>query len=167
MNETVAIQVTPKSLDVFALMAEGTVQAVAEKFGEGSNGGYLFFCDSAGRQLLHKRLGDPNLEKQAKYHQFSQEKAERLLLNPDHLLSWQSRDLDDNRYGGAVRLSSGHVISFSGFPESVDEVFCISIARMMNWMSEAEIVERLKISNNFANFKDVYYLVAKTVISNR
>lgn len=52
---------------------------------------------------------------------YSQEKGIRLQDNPDHVSSWQSRDFDRKKYGGAVR-GNGVILSFSGCPEKHDEL---------------------------------------------
>lgn len=67
--------------------------------------------------------------KQEKYAQFAREKASRLLEHTDHCLSWESRDPDNEKWGGA--LHDGLFIwSFSGLSEEQDEAFVLMAAHL-------------------------------------
>lgn len=152
---TQVIKVTPELLDNVARIAHNLTPIIAETWGDGRKGGYIFICDDTGTQLLHKKLGEPELSKKEKYRSFSREKAERLIRNPDHVLSWESREPEQNQYGGAIRLESGLIISFSGFPELVDEAFCAVIGFWMTFESQDSLAEKLRKSDNSKLFADI------------
>ena len=159
-------KITPKGIATLETAAREAVVAVAEKFGEGRRGGgYIYICDSLGRKWLHVKIGYPDPEKEEKYKEFSQEKAERLLANPEHKLSWQSRNPEDNKWGGAVRLGvvGGFIISFSGFPEAVDEAFCISIAQSIGWIDSTKAFRCLLNQDKLDLFSEVHSVVIGAV----
>lgn len=143
-------------LDKIALWAVKLAPIVAEKYGDGRKGGYIYIADQYGNQLLHKKLGDPDLAKMAKYRSFSREKAERLFENTEHQLSWQSRDPDANKWGGAVRLPNGVIVSFSGFPELVDEAFCAAYSVVVGLTDFESASNALVLSSNQELFHGVY-----------
>lgn len=93
------------------------------------NGGYLcvFDADQEATEppLAIIRVGEPVVERAGKYFELCQEKARRLLNNPDHLSSWQTRDLENSQYGGAIR-AIGCVLGFSGCVELVDEAILVN-----------------------------------------
>lgn len=159
MANIVTIETTPAELDKVASLATKIMPGVAAQFGNGRNGGYIYICDAEGNQLLHKKLGDPDPEKMNKYREFSREKAERLLKNSDHDLSWQSRNPDESQWGGAVRLPSGHILSFSGLPELYDEAFCATVADVMEWATQTQLSEILEISANTGKYNEVRAVV--------
>lgn len=148
-----ALVVTPVILDALAMTAGGFAAEIAPRFGDGRTGGYFFACDGTCRQLLHKKLLAPDPTKLPKYREYSREKAERLLRHPEHMLSWQSREPKEGRWGGAVRLQSGIIFSFSGFPELVDEAFCAALAFILGWAPYEEMLATLRISNNVELFE--------------
>jgi len=84
-------------------------------------GGYYCLADKVtGAPLLIAAFGTIPTDEAAKYLRLSQEKPWRLAQNPDHILSWQSRDPKVGKWGGAVRWQDA-LSSFSGFPEGLDE----------------------------------------------
>lgn len=157
------------SLDALALkkLAELTVVAVAEAFGDGRTGGCLHARLTDGTPLLDELLvGQPDPAKLSKYIEFAtQEKPDRLLEHPTHILSWQSRNPDANQWGGAIILPMGvtHsiVIAFSGFPEMVDEAFCLALAVQMKWVSITAANEIAAISSNQALFHQIENIVKR------
>lgn len=74
------------------------------------------------------------------YRLYAQEKASRMLINHrDHATSWQSRDVENHKFGGAVRVSFSGIkliLSFSGYPEHCDEALMIALAVKMDWLEE-------------------------------
>lgn len=96
--------------------------------------------------MLHVMLGDPPSGKVEKYSRLSREKAARLAshLTKGHVSSWQSRSLDDELYGGAVRTSVC-IISFSGLPEEADEALGTELAIQLGWMNMFAALEIGKV----------------------
>jgi hypothetical protein len=66
-------------------------------------------------------------EKGMFYYMYVLEKMTRLFFHPGHLLSRESRDLQNKMYCGAVRVT-GYIISFSGLPEDADEAVMVEFA---------------------------------------
>ena len=67
---------------------------------------------------------------------FAQEKCLRIMKNSDHRTSYESRNPEDNHWGGGLRICftsskiTGRIIvSFSGCPELMDEAMIIIAAR--------------------------------------
>lgn len=70
------------------------------------------------------------------YLVYSQEKAERLrVFWHEHLSSWQSRDPDNGRWGGAI-CADEMIFSFSGLPEKVDEAVVTAAAYWLGEITE-------------------------------
>ncbi len=137
-----------QNIALISSLASQMVHTVSEAFGNGKKGGYLYVCAEDGTKLLHVQLGEIPKEKAEKYKMFSQEKAERLLSNSGHVLSYTSRNPEKNMWGGAVYVSQGLVLSFSGFTEQLDEVFCATIARMIGLLDDRSIRKVLEASGN-------------------
>lgn len=97
--------------------------------------------------LFLAKIGNPIPEKVARYCQLCQEKARRLLENPDHLSSWQSRDPGQGKWGGAVR-ADGLVFSFSGLHEKADEAVVVNLARYAGLLSDVLAQAVAEISDN-------------------
>ena len=89
--------------------------------------------------------GDDNPEQ---YLIYSQEKAERLRKWwHQHRSSWQSRDPDQGRYGGAISADQ-RIISFSGLPELVDEAVVTAAAYWLGWLSYESVLTIMEASMN-------------------
>jgi hypothetical protein len=106
-------------------------------------GGYLCVATSMGIPLLVCRIGEPDETKADKYLALCQEKARRLGANPDHDLSYQTRDPDNGQWGGAVR-GHGYIVSFSGLPERLDEVLSAMVLFLRNRLPQGKAREILK-----------------------
>ena len=109
-------------------------------------------------------VGDP--AELATYFAFSREKAFRtyadFLRDPFHTVSsWQTRQEDINRYGGAVLFRRGRIsspvdiISFSGLNEHVDEAISLIIGKEMRLASEDHIGRVIDISKNLV-YRELY-----------
>ncbi|MFZ2887191.1 MAG: hypothetical protein WA021_05225 [Minisyncoccia bacterium] len=63
---------------------------------------------------------------------YAPEKINRLAERPNHWSSFESRDPDNKRWGGAIRLPDANesigFLSWSSLPELVDEAFMLGIA---------------------------------------
>jgi len=116
---------------------------------QGKTGGYLYVHKEGDKEpLLVMLVGTINPEKTDRYRTLCQEKAERLHLIRVHVSSWQSRKPDIDQWGGAIKLASGYVISFSGLPELGDEAFCMYLAYMLELAPIEELQAIASISDN-------------------
>ena len=121
--------------------AEEVIRKIGEHYGEGRMGGYLCIYDPNRLFDRQQLIGEPDRAKAPKYQSFAREKAFRLSQNPDHLTSWESRDVENEQYGGAIRLPSGLIISFSGMPEAVDTAFCLMLMYNFLIASPKDLIE--------------------------
>lgn len=111
-------------------------------------GGYFTIVDRAIEQvLLVSRIGQIKTEEANNYLLFSQEKARRLMLSPDHISSWQSRDPKNDKWGGAIKTPE-FILSFSGLPELGDEAVMLLTAWDLNWLKSAEVLLIAEKSSN-------------------
>lgn len=108
-------------------------------------GGYLTVrVDGEDSLVCPMGKGVPE-EKWNQYRKYSMEKALRLASHAHHSSSWQTRQPDINRYGGAIRVPRGQlitwdvIISFSGLPEQLDEALMLVAACKMKWMDVDQI----------------------------
>lgn len=91
-------------------------------------GGWIHISDPKGEVIAYERIGAVGgPDKKVKYRKLAAEKAMRLREHPEHVTSWQSRDPDHDRWGGAIRTNDGWVFSFSGLPELWDEALLTGI----------------------------------------
>ncbi|HEY4498740.1 MAG TPA: hypothetical protein VJH94_01615 [Candidatus Paceibacterota bacterium] len=113
-------------------------------------GGYCCVADHEGRIHAVFLVGQlPDREKREKYFYLCQEKAARLAQHSDHISSWQSRNPQDGRWGGAVK-GREFILSFSGLPELWDEASMLVAARSFypRLISEEGSTEIEKLSGN-------------------
>jgi len=94
---------------------------------------------------LVSRVGEVAQEKAfQEYRLNAQEKASRLLVNHrDHATSWQSRNAENNKYGGAIRVNFsgiGLIMSFSGYSEQYDEALMLALAVKMGWLERNKAI---------------------------
>jgi len=114
-------------------------------------------------QHVAELVGRVPTDKFPKYEEFSREKAERIIRNlkngESHVSSWQSRDPDRERYGGAIMVHipawqvgggapSVAILTFSGLPEKADEALMIWVAYQLSWLSKEEAGLIIEESNN-------------------
>lgn len=140
-----------KAIDVVHL-AKKIVPAIATEFGNGSNGGYLYFGDNNNNKLFLIPVGRPADAKKEKYASLAEEKATRLYQHPTHDLSWQSMNEEMEQYQGAIKLVSPYYafMSFSGFPAPVDEGLCLVLSRKSELLSPQGMETLSNISGNYA-----------------
>lgn len=119
---------TPKLEDAYKQIkrlleeANGILPAGMER-----HGGYLTILDAkTGQILVVLACGTMSAENREKYLHFSQEKALRLFLNVDHKTSFESRDVENLKFAGAIR-GEEFIYSFSGHQEDVDEAIAVSM----------------------------------------
>lgn len=126
--------------------------------GDHRHGG--FFCmleedDSNLPPLAKVMIGGPRKETWSKYAGLSEEKARRLASKPGDKSSWQSRNLDLDYYGGAIRCKDGTILSFSGLSEHGDEALVLMVAEFCNLLSRTEAIAIAKKSGNTLYMKIV------------
>lgn len=103
--------------------------------------------------MLGESIDD--IDKLKSWEKNSKEKAARLCEHEDHVSSWESRDFDNKKYGGAVKSNVGDIVSMSGLPEYGDEACCLVILLVMGRMQLEEAEKIIKISENDL-FHDLY-----------
>ncbi len=136
--------------EILVVAAEVTAAATTILLTKGSDrkGGYLVIRKrDSGEILLHEKVGTiAPPESDQRYLTFAKEKGER--LGPNGLSSWQSRNLQQEKYGGAIATSSGLIVSFSGLPELWDEALVLVISNRLGWISGKEVFDIIEISGN-------------------
>ncbi len=111
-------------------------------------GGYLtVICGNNSVMELQSIIGQIVLEKKDKYREFSEEKPTRLMWNPAHVSSHQSRDPENGQWGGAIRAGK-YFIGFSGLPELLDEAVVTVAAWHMNLITKNDIRPIVEASSN-------------------
>lgn len=126
------------NLSLFVEQARVSVALAIEKFGSeegwvGREGGYFCVADGKnGLPLLTVLIGKVPLEKALRYLNLCQEKAARLSMYPGHGSSWESRNPEENQWGGAIRVGTDFIFSLSGFPELGDEAVMLDTAWHIN-----------------------------------
>lgn len=114
-------------------------------------GGYFCLVEKEGNPLalptLVLGIGAVPAEKGPKYIAFTQEKAKRLAEHLDHVSSWQSRNPDEDKWGGAI-VAGPYIFSFSGLPELADEAAMALAAVELDYMT---IVQALAIADHSGN----------------
>ncbi|HEY4490253.1 MAG TPA: hypothetical protein VJC12_03300 [Candidatus Paceibacterota bacterium] len=154
------IEVAPDFLEI--VFKEAKV-VMPEKIRRPQAGGFLSIWEDREKERLPPKLllmvpiGDVPAD--SKSGEFTQEKARRLASHPPHVSSWQSRDLDREMYGGAIRAEN-LIFSFSGIPEEGDEILVLGIALKLGLISNEEAEEIMAISHNRFNqlFYEMYIL---------
>lgn len=95
---------------------------------QGKRGGYFCLADGeTGLPLLLACIGEVPDEKVERYLRLCQEKPRRLAKYAPHVSSWMSRNPEADEWGGAIRITSNMIFSFSGLPELGDEVLMLAL----------------------------------------
>jgi hypothetical protein len=124
--------------DVFQALLFSSEKLCEQLKNEGRTvGGYVCAADLSGVPRLIVAVGEHNAEKWQSQLTFCQEKARRLAAHSSHILSYESRNPDQNEWGGAVRGET-LIISFSGLPERLDEVLSLAILCKLKEVTEPE-----------------------------
>lgn len=120
---------------------------------EGYSGGY--FClkviGAEGFLIEPMLVGEIEDEKGKRSLAFCQEKAHQLEKHvPEgHVLSRQSRNPENNEWGGAILIENGHtkyIFSFSGLPEDLDEITMLRTVYVLGRISQYNAIEMAMIS---------------------
>lgn len=107
-----------------------------------------------GTSILQLPVGILSTEKWWKYTNISLEKAGRLDYYAHdhhhcHISSWQSRNPDEEHWGGAVITRDKlWTLSFSGLPELADEAFCLMLVYIFGLMTLHRIRKIAAISGS-------------------
>lgn len=145
-----------KPIDVLNRCAERVI-ALVQKDEPERKGGYFsaFESDESvlnGYCVSGVCVGTSPAAKNLRYQTLSAEKAFRLAARPDDLSSWQSRDPNDDKWGGAVRGDTS-IFSFSGLPELADEAISLYVAIEFEELTPEKAMEIAKISSNEYYFR--------------
>jgi hypothetical protein len=117
-------------------------------FAERHRGGYLILFDSEeGAALRIWRVGKPPAEKWSTFVRYAMEKSQRLFENPDQQSSWESRLVEAEQFGGAIRAGS-RILSFSGLPEHGDEAITLFVALGLGLLDTKEAEKIAEASGN-------------------
>lgn len=117
-------------------------------------GGYLHVTNQAGLMIFAAAYGEMSDEKAEKYSHFAREKALRLAGHPSTCSSWQTRNLGENKFSGAIR-GRLHILSFSGFPELLDEAAMLVLAietRQLD-ITEATLIAQMSGNSYFSELQ--------------
>lgn len=123
-------------------------------------GGIITWAPDNLGSIHSARVGDvSDSYKWDSYRRFSQEKVYRthaaFLISPDTTISsWQTRDKDEKKYGGAILFDqagakdSKEIISFSGLKEPVDEAVSLVIGHELRHVSDDFVRQVIEVSGN-------------------
>ncbi|TAK95209.1 hypothetical protein EPO05_04980 [Patescibacteria group bacterium] len=123
-------------------------------------GGYLTRRGPDGRIRFTYVIGNPPVERQKEYGEYSREKGRRLNVHPHHFSSWWSRRKRLKQYGGAIRTEDGGSLSFSGTNEMAEEALALLIADARGHITHENMLRVIKKSRNhlFIRFCAYYHL---------
>ncbi len=144
------------SRDQFLKIAEEIVRrflALPENPDKSDKGWYVCLMREPRKILLVAELG--NYEGERAFD-LCQEKVRRLRDNPEHISSWQSRDPEKGKYGGAITAVNDSVAmakgeyfgSISGLVEKGDEAAILMYWLYFRWINMEDVRKITTISNN-------------------
>lgn len=143
-------QPVSKILDIASQIVATSVKIPGNEAPE-RQGGYLVVRNKiSGVPLLIERVGKCPVSNVKRYHNLALEKGERLgntRLTSGHISSYQSRDTQNDKWGGAI-LTEDLIISFSGLKELFDEAVVLVLAIRMHWLEIREAEAITEISGN-------------------
>ena len=119
--------------------------------GRGRTGGCLSIIGVTNGLLGTFPIGEVvDVGNQLKYWTFCQEKVCRLHARCHDISSWQTREPESKKYGGAVTATDGSSYGFSGLSEHWDEAVSAATAKIIDpsSMPESRIAEIAEISKN-------------------
>ena len=130
-------------------LAQNTITEIADTFGGGRTGGYLYVLPT-NKMVALIPVGVPDLNQLARLQMSSREMAMRLKEHPRHWLSSESRQPQRDQLGGAARGitrdNEDVIISFSGMSEHVNEATSLAYLVGMDWCSFDQAHTRLNES---------------------
>ncbi|MEK7648959.1 MAG: hypothetical protein AAB400_03510 [Patescibacteria group bacterium] len=85
---------------------------------------------------------------------YSQEKGRRLQQYPDHVSSFQSRNPDEKKWGGAVR-GNRVILSFSGLPEILDELAMVRAGLELGLFPDYDRIRKIADASDNAMIRDI------------
>lgn len=143
---------TRKQLETTLLSVDIGLEVLLNKLDDQTRrGGY--FCVASYENgmitpVVIALIGELPEEKLQRCFELCQEKARRLATHSEHRSSWQSRDPDQKQYGGAIRVNSDLILSFSGLPEIADEALMLRVAVRRVYLSRDDADAIAAISSN-------------------
>lgn len=112
------------------------------------SGGYICIIDPTGRDMRQEEIGAIALGKLEHHFRSTEKAATRLHKRKDqHVLSH-----NEVTAGGAIRLSDGVIIAFSGHTTPPDTAFCAVLAALSEWESEQKLGAILQHSEHVELF---------------
>lgn len=119
-------------------------------------GGYFVLSDAnTGTVLLSLLVGEATPSDAQTYAACAGEKADRVrayMISAGHIFSRQSRNPEENRWGGSV-VTGDYILSFSGFPERVDEAMMVLLGIILALWNEAPNLNDPIFSENQATLE--------------
>ncbi|MEI6040504.1 MAG: hypothetical protein WCP91_04105 [Candidatus Berkelbacteria bacterium] len=132
----------------------------AQKLLESCDTGGYFCLKVIGREELliePMLIGEVSDDNKDEYIELCQEKVHRLeaefLADPQHVRSsYQSRDPENNKWGGAItgfdNDGTGYLFGFSGLPELCDEAIMVVAVMEVGLLADDEALEIAEISGS-------------------
>ena len=123
-----------KAALILNLLSRSFVE-VGQKFGKGREYGAFCMMGHVGLPYMPRIVSMPfgDMPETTRSFFIVTEKVARLCKRGDHWSSYQTRDPDNEKYGGAIRLpvESSPIIGYMGwssYPELTDEAYMLAIA---------------------------------------
>jgi hypothetical protein len=116
-----------KILSTAERVVKGAIQLANEQ-GQGRGGAYFCVVDRWTDQVvLHALIGSGPNNQIPKWREFSSEMCIRLLRHPEHETSFESQNLANNQFPGAVR-STDYIFGLYGLRSLDDEAAMLQVA---------------------------------------
>lgn len=137
------------------LAADAAVRKVIEEIDDPNRQGGFFRLTPVhdnphSHPLMVAMIGQVLSDKAEKYIEFTKEKTLRLRAHPKHSSSWQSRNPDEGKWGGAI-LATNYarcILAFSGLPELGDEAAMLLAALEVRLITRQYAHDVATASNN-------------------
>ncbi|MCX6752771.1 MAG: hypothetical protein NTW62_00275 [Candidatus Nomurabacteria bacterium] len=119
---------------------------------DGRKGIVLVLKNNSDDFMMHEVIGEMSREKEKEKFEFACEKISRLVeinkYGEQHLSSFQSEDIPNKKFGGAIKTADGY-ISASGFPPDLDHKFVLLLALMVGEIGfkTAAAIEKMSLVN--------------------
>jgi hypothetical protein len=137
--------------EVVRVVPQMLAALIKQRRPRGDKGGAYCIVDPKTRECIIPPtiVGIVREDKRERYLALCLEKALRLAEHDaeGHCLSWQSRDHDQDRWGGAIH-DGLHIWGFSGMKEDQDEAIMLMSAHMCGQIMNGEPKSVAEISNN-------------------